>query len=1106
MVDEASTWGFPDTGAAFIRAGLLGALANRPQVVKVLAAPSGFGKTIVAAQFGRYGGFGQAIWVDAGGGAGAKDGLLKAVAVAFRDWSANESSSSRVAAQADLSDIMAALESFRGGGARLCVVVDDVAELSSSTACSDLITLERALRAVRACLVITTRESHAIEGLENVQYLDEEDLRLTKEEAIEIAAQPGSWSETPVEVESVWTASGGHAAFFVVLLRHSALRPSSADAGKQSLDLEGLLNRVVRAHLSLDDQRTLTAMGLMGGGTPDQLQAVGVNPAVVGRIARVLPLVTVSPDDRTSFRVHDILQASVLNRESTVGYPDDIAPRVVEQLVRRGEIDRALEIVARLYDDSATADWLECNGAEALAGGHVVPLRRMVSELSLRELIERPRLLLLQASLLFAHGSLDEAATKAKVVTSIAVNSGDRRLACDALRLTAAIQNDGAQMEACRQTLLDLAENYTEVMSPEEQAHAYASLGTVYMYAGKVNETSEWLVAAEAVLSTHNLGRSASAAALTSKGSCVSAVMGRHDEAIRFFTWVATAKEADRVTKTIAMGNAAAANCEIGRLDRALQYGQSALSSAGQLGFADLDSTFRPILGAARVGLGDVAGLREVSASVCGSKSDSFQSGVDHNRIYYSTLLRACGQPDESLSQAEMALEALQIEGMEFLGGLAQLEVSASMLALGDATSAGHLVAAALAGIDQLNMYQQLRAAMILAQIDILAGNPEDAAEKLRPFREYILTGSSNWQIAMYVRAFPELIAPIAAAVGVEDLPVRMLRMVLPENAERSMAATRELMPAPEWTALGKRLLGPDEFLKWIEREGRPLCRVKMFGGFEVSVGPRSISEKDWKKRKARALFAILASRNGHAITRDQLCDRLWSDMDDQRAKNNLYVAWSVMKSALVGPEAKGADCPYIEAVGGLCRTVDDVVRTDVDEFDRLVAEAKVAQTSGNRSGAIMAYERLADLYRGEVLPGDLYDDSFQAMRDRYRHEFCDAMLRGSDLALTVDDPGTALQFARRGLGSDPFREDLYQAALRAQISAGQRSAAIETYFECRSKLIDELGLDPSSETRALYDQVLALEERAMQPHRWGVWLSGEDPSANGPSDRPAKT
>jgi len=77
-----------------------------------------------------------------------------------------------------------------------------------------------------------------------------------------------------------------------------------------------------------------------------------------------------------------------------------------------------------------------------------------------------------------------------------------------------------------------------------------------------------------------------------------------------------------------------------------------------------------------------------------------------------------------------------------------------------------------------------------------------------------------------------------------------------------------------------------------------------------------------------------------------------------------------------------------------------------------------------------------------------------------------------------ADDPGNALVFTRRAIQCDPFREDLYQAALRCQIAAGQRSSAIDTYFQCRDNLSEELGLDPSADTRSLYDQILAMEDR----------------------------
>lgn len=225
----------------------------------------------------------------------------------------------------------------------------------------------------------------------------------------------------------------------------------------------------------------------------------------------------------------------------------------------------------------------------------------------------------------------------------------------------------------------------------------------------------------------------------------------------------------------------------------------------------------------------------------------------------------------------------------------------------------------------------------------------------------------------------------------------------------------------------------------------------------------------------------MLAIRRGQDVPRDQLFEYLWPEMDAERAKNNLYVVWSTMKAALVGEADKGAPCPYIESVGGVCRTVREAVRTDVDEFENLMIVAREAEAAGQPSTALRAYERIADLYRGDLLPGDVYDDWFATLRDHYRSSFVDAMLRATALLMTADDPSNALIYARRAIQSDPFREDLFQAALRCQIAAGQRSSAIDTYFQCRDNLAEELGLDPSVETRALYDQILAMEDRPRQ-------------------------
>jgi len=226
----------------------------------------------------------------------------------------------------------------------------------------------------------------------------------------------------------------------------------------------------------------------------------------------------------------------------------------------------------------------------------------------------------------------------------------------------------------------------------------------------------------------------------------------------------------------------------------------------------------------------------------------------------------------------------------------------------------------------------------------------------------------------------------------------------------------------------------------------------------------------------------MLVIRGGQDVPRDQVLEHLWPDMDDARAKNNLYVIWSAMKSALSPEAGKNEACPYVDNTGGVCRVMADSVRSDVEEFERTLSKAREAQAAERTSDALGLYERLAEIYRGELLPGDVYDDWFAQVRDEFRAKYADAMLQAASLLQARHDHLGALTFIRRALNQDPWREDLYQAALRCQIAAGQRSAAIDTYLLCRSKLTEDLGLDPSAETRALYDQILAMEDRPAPP------------------------
>ncbi len=173
---------------------------------------------------------------------------------------------------------------------------------------AQLAVVAHAVTAVGGVLVATTRNATPLLGIEHAQYLDASALRLTYEEARSMFDTASSGGQSIEVLEEAWRASGGHAAFFAVLLTSGGAGASGTFAQRRSLDLDGLLNRVISAHLLDEDLKTLTAMAMLGSGTNEQLQSIGVEPALVPSISRVLPLVTITEAPELGFRVHDILR------------------------------------------------------------------------------------------------------------------------------------------------------------------------------------------------------------------------------------------------------------------------------------------------------------------------------------------------------------------------------------------------------------------------------------------------------------------------------------------------------------------------------------------------------------------------------------------------------------------------------------------------------------------------------------------------------------------------------------------------------------------------------------------------------------------------------
>jgi hypothetical protein len=98
--------------------------------------------------------------------------------------------------------------------------------------------------------------------------------------------------------------------------------------------------------------------------------------------------------------------------------------------------------------------------------------------------------------------------------------------------------------------------------------------------------------------------------------------------------------------------------------------------------------------------------------------------------------------------------------------------------------------------------------------------------------------------------------------------------------------------------------------------------------------------------------------------------------------------------------------------------------------------------------------------YTGDLLPEALYEEWTQAPRERLRSHYVELLRRSREFERLVE--------------VEPTDEPAYRELMRRELEAGSRPAAIRWYGRLRTALRRELGILPSGETDAIYDDCVA--------------------------------
>ena len=129
-------------------------------------------------------------------------------------------------------------------------------------------------------------------------------------------------------------------------------------------------------------------------------------------------------------------------------------------------------------------------------------------------------------------------------------------------------------------------------------------------------------------------------------------------------------------------------------------------------------------------------------------------------------------------------------------------------------------------------------------------------------------------------------------------------------------------------------------------------------------------------------------------------------------------------------------------------------VTTDVAEFE---AAADAALETDDPD----AWRAPVARYRGELLPEARYEDWAEPHRQRLRNRHLDR----SSPRPTVADGSSSLE---------PTDELAHRELMRDAMAAGNPHAAVQWYGRLRTALVRDLGVLPSRDTDALYDECIA--------------------------------
>lgn len=248
---------------------------------------------------------------------------------------------------------------------------------------------------------------------------------------------------------------------------------------------------------------------------------------------------------------------------------------------------------------------------------------------------------------------------------------------------------------------------------------------------------------------------------------------------------------------------------------------------------------------------------------------------------------------------------------------------------------------------------------------------------------------------------------------------------------------------------------------------------IRMLGRFFIRRPNGEVVDDDaWHTGKTTDLLRLLALNSNRQVSVISLLEKLWPAVDETKARASLRTAASHIRGVI------GTEC-IDRHLGGLILRNSWV---DVVAFQSLVLEARSATHARDYQRVVRLAREAEALYLADFRA---YDDKSSwaiEVRDSLKMSRQSLLGDASASAVKLMWMRDAIDFATLAIAVDPCFEQAFRALMRAHAGLGEVELALRAFEHCRVNLSQELGADPSPQTRALHLQILSGDVEEISP------------------------